>query len=325
LMLFSRAEVCSDGSDDVLSVHNGRMVHPLVPDYEVDHSKFRADLAVVRRYAESHTDDYVEVRFENDPTIRLIVLMVGDHISEHEAALRGLVDHPNQLEVRPTPYSRVLLEGIRREVREMVADRPGSFMQLGIGKGRVDVQLAADQINLAAQLHDRFADAVELRVGVFPYPPATKTVDSAKDSTLASRPTLPLLPEEEFDVSLESEIVVGSGRTTHGALLIHNRGRAEVVIDTNGGVTARVVDPQSGNGVGGFFGAQAAPLFKYTMPPAGTVSIPLLVGTASSVRTLGYAVPPGQWAIEVPIHIAGRGQFRTPLLPLLIVPSLEND
>ncbi len=159
--------------------------------------------------------------------------------------------------------------------------------------GGVDVQLAADQLKLAAQLHDRFGDVVKLRVGVFPYPPASGTVDHAKGSTSVARPTLPLLPVEEFDVHLESEIVVGSGATARGALRIHNRGRADVVIDTSGCVTAHVVDPQTGSAVGGFFGFQTVPLIKFRIPPAGTVSIPLLVGTTSSVRTLGYAVHPG--------------------------------
>ena len=131
-------------------------------------------------------------------------------------------------------------------------------------------------------------------------------------------PPLPLLPLEEFKVSLEGEIVVESGGTTSGVLRIHNRGSAEAVIDTNGGVTARVVDPHTGEGVGGFVGAQAAPLVKYRIAPNSTGSIPLLVGTASSVRSLGYAIPPGSWAIEVPIQIEGRGMFRTSLLPILI-------
>jgi hypothetical protein len=127
-----------------------------------------------------------------------------------------------------------------------------------------------------------------------------------------------MLPSHEFEVGLEAEIVIVSGATKRGILRIHNRGAAEAIIETNGGVTARVVDPQTNEGVGGFFGAQAMPLIKYRIAPDSTVSIPLLVGTASSVRSLGYTIPPGLWSIEVPIQIEGRGKFRTSLLPILI-------
>lgn len=297
------------------------MAQPPVPDLELEHSKFRSDVEAVRRYGESHPHDYVEELFENEPHIRLIILMVGDHLAEHEVALRELVSHPNQLEVRLTPFPRSQLEEIRREVNDTSADRPGAFMQWGIGRGRVNVQLAADQEDLAASFHERYGDAVELRVGVFPYPPGSGVDHQEKRPPAVARPKLPLLPSEEFEVGLESEIAVPSGGTKRGALRLRNRGSEEVVIETNGGVTARVIDAQTGDGVGGFFGVQTAPLITFRIAPGGTVLIPLLVGTTSSVRNLGYAVPPGPWAIDVPIQIEGRGQFRTSLLPILVLPS----
>lgn len=305
----------------VVRVHNGPMAQPPVPDLELEHSKFNSDVAAVRRYGESHPDDYVEELFENEPHVRLVVLMVGDNLADHEAALRELVRHPNQLEVRRTPFPRSRLEEIRQVVGETVTSRPGAVNGFGIGRGRVNVKLAADQEALAASFHERFGDAVELRVGVFPYPPASGADEQEKEPPVVARPKLPLLPSEEFEVALEGEIVVFSGATKGGVLRIHNRGGAEAVIKTNGGVTARVIDPQTGDGVGGFFGFQQVPLIKFRIAPGATVSIPLLVGTALSVRSLGYAVPPGQWAIEVPIQIEGRGQFRTPPLPILIQPS----
>ncbi len=301
----------------VLRVHNGPVTQPSIPDLEVEHAKFNSDVAAVRRYGETHPDDYVEEFFENEPHIRLIVLMVGDHLAEHEVALRELVDHPNQFEVRRTPFPRFRLEEIRQVVGEAAMSRRGAFTQWGIGRGRVNVQLAADQEALAASFHERFGDAVELRVGVFRYPPTIGAGEQEK-APVVVRPTLPLLPSEEFTVDLADEMVVVSGGTKTGTLRIRNRGSREAVIETNGAVTAHVVDPQTGDSVGGFFGPQHAPLITFRIPPSSTVSIPLLVGTTSSVRTLGYAVPPGKWAIEVPIRIEGRGQFKTTLLPILI-------
>ncbi len=294
------------------------MAQPPNPDLEREHWKFRSDVEAVRRYGELHPDDFVEELFENEPHIRLIVLMMGDRLTEHEVALRELVQHPDQLEVRRTPFPKSQLEEIRRELKATAKNRPEAFMQWGIGHGRVNVQLAADQEGLAATFHRRHGDAVELRVGVFPYPPVLDVDRREKGSAVGARPQLPLLPSEEFEVSLEGDIVISSGATARGVLRIQNRGSAEAVIETNGGVTARVVDPQTNRGVGGYVGAQALPLIKYRIPPDGTVSIPLLVGTASSVRSLGYAIPPGSWAIEVPLQIEGRGKFKTSLLPILI-------
>ena len=294
------------------------------PDLEREHSKFRSDVEAVRRYGELHADDFVEELFENEPHIRLIVLMVGDRLAEHEAALRELVQHPKQLEVRRPPFPKSRLEEIRRELNATAKNHPGAFMQWGISLGRVNVQLAADQEELAATFHRRFGDAVELRVGVFLYPPVLGPDHQEEGPPAVARPQLPLLPSEEFEVSLEGEIVIASGATTRSTLRIQNRGSAEAVIETNGGVTARVVDPQTNEGVGGFVGAQAMPLIKYRIAPDGTVSIPLLIGTTSSVRSLGYAIPPGSWAIEVPIQIEGRGKFRTSHLPTLILSSQQS-
>jgi hypothetical protein len=299
-------------------MHNGRMTESPWSELELEHSKLRPDLELVRRYAELHTDDYVETRFENEPIVRVIVLMSGDHRDEHETALRAIVQYPNQLEVRQTPFSRSQLEEIRNAVTEIGRSRPRAFMQWGIGNGRVDIQLSADQEVLAASIHDRFGEAVKLKVGLFAYPPTESEV-AEKRNHAAARPRLPLLSSEQFTVSLEGDVEVPSGRSVDGALRIQNHTDRDAVVETNGLVTARIVDPETGDSVGGYFGAQALPLVTYRIPPGGTVSIPLLVGTTSSVRTLGYAVPPGAWAIEVPIKIEGSGQFRTPLLPILVL------
>jgi len=55
--------------------------------------------------------------------------MVGDRLAEHEAALRELVQHPKQLEVRRTPFPKSRLEEIRRELNATAKNHPGAFMQ----------------------------------------------------------------------------------------------------------------------------------------------------------------------------------------------------
>lgn len=286
---------------------------------EREQSKLRTDLEVVRRYGESHSGDVVDVLYENEQSVRLVVLVAGGDVEAHDAALHRLVQFPDQLEVRHTPFTKGYLEEIREAVTEMARRRPGAFMSWGIRGGVVAAQLGADQEALAHQLHDRFAEALSLRVGLFAYPLSSGGDDPERPTETRSR--LPILSPNEFAVELDGDITVASGRTVRAALRLHNRGGGDVVINTNGSLTAWVIDPATGEIVGGFVGAQTVPLVRYRVSPGETVSIPLLVGTASTARRLGYALPSGRWAMEVPVTIEGRGTFRTLPLGLVVVES----
>ena len=92
-----------------------------------------------------------------------------------------------------------------------------------------------------------------------------------------------------------------------------------MVAHTNGRLTARVLDPKTNETVGGYSGAQTMPLVRFRSPGGGSVEIPLLIGTASTIPRLGYAVPAGRWAIEITLGLGSKGYFRTPVIPLAIV------
>jgi hypothetical protein len=133
-------------------------------------------------------------------------------------------------------------------------------------------------------------------------------------------------------VELDAPIVVASGHHTRGALRIHNTGTDPIVIATNGQVTARVVDPRTGEVVGGYSGFQALPLVYFRADADSTVVVPVLVGTASVAPELGYVVPAGEWAIQVVLDIEegdstrrqsgadrpARRRLRAPLLPITV-------
>jgi len=110
---------------------------------------------------------------------------------------------------------------------------------------------------------------------------------------------------------------IAAGHDTRSALRIHNhQDNAEVVI-TNGQITGRVLDAQTGAVVGGFAGAQTLPRITFDIPAHQSGTIPLLIGTASSVGALGYAVPPGEWVFDAIVTLE-RGKYRTPPLPLTV-------
>jgi hypothetical protein len=212
------------------------------------------------------------------------------------------------------------LEAIRADATELAkATDMGIISGSGIDEGRVRLRLWASQEDLAAQLLERYGDAVNLTVGYLHYPDRTllRFDGTPLERVLPDRS--PLLPADQIVVSAPEPLRVRSGRHLRSTLEVQNRGSEDIVVHTNGDVTAVVVDPETNEQVGGYEGAQVMPLIRFTAPPGETVNIPLLIGTACSVGRLGYATPPGDWAIEVVLDLGDeRGRFITPHLPLTV-------
>jgi hypothetical protein len=283
-----------------------------------EQGKLKPDIDVIRHYGMSHPEAWVDLRYENGPSVRIVVLIAGDALDVHERALRGLVAYPDQLEVRPSPWPRVRLEEIRAEIRESwVSANPGAVGSLGCRNGRVHVELRADGEKVAQQFLARYGDAIDLTVGFLHFPDCTFP-EGRRPSLADDHRPIPLLPDE-LHVSVDEDLKVKSGRNLEGTMRLWNNGDHEAVTHNNGRVTARVIDPETMETVGGYSGAQIMPLFRFGAAAGGSVEIPLLVGTASVVPRLGYAVPPGRWAIQAILGLSDAGTFRTPPLPISVV------
>lgn len=295
--------------------------HGATRDLELEHSKLRGDIDLVRNYGEAHPDAWVDLWVENEPAVRIVTVFAGNDVDEHEATLRSLVAHPDKLEVHHSNlYPRAYLEGIAAEVREMATSTErGSFRSWGIGHGKLNVVVRASRPDLAQRLFDSYGDAVRLRVGFLSYPdPMTMDTDvSQRSAPEPVRP--PLLPVGEVQVSVDDGLKVRSGEDLRSTLHVNNIGPNEIVVLTNGAVTARIVDPQTEASVGGYEFAQTLMGIQFRIPPQDSVDVPLLVGTASTNPLLGYCVPSGHWTIEVLVTLEDRGIFRTPLLPISVI------
>ncbi len=125
---------------------------------------------------------------------------------------------------------------------------------------------------------------------------------------------------DEVAVSLQDEPEVRSGYDLVSELKLRNLGTRELTIRTNGNLTARVLDRVSGEVVGGFVGAQPMPGVVFHLVAGESTSVPLLPGTTSFVRTLGYAIPAGQWAFDAVLDLGDSGRYVTPQLPFTVVP-----
>jgi hypothetical protein len=173
------------------------------------------------------------------------------------------------------------------------------------------IELAPWATDVAAELDGSVGAAVELRVGFLHFP----------QRALAARPVLEPADETgvtEVRAELEADLVLRSGHSGRVGLLLHNLGSAQIQLVTNGCLTAVVVDPITREAVGGLSGAQVLPMVTFTAAPGGTVRVPLLVGTASLVPDLGYAIPPGQWAMRTTLQLVSGRRLRTPTLPLTV-------
>lgn len=184
-------------------------------------------------------------------------------------------------------------------------------------KPPITIGLAPWATATAEDLHRQFGNSVELTVGSLPYPPGRQP-----PRPRVSRPLADLLDPDEIIAELARPAVVKSGRTLRHALLLRNLTSRELQIATNGQITASVVDPQTGEVVGGYAGAQHLPLIIFRVAPEQADQIPLLIGTSSISPRLGYAIPPGEWAIQATLtlgpHPSESPRRRTPLLPLTI-------
>lgn len=204
-------------------------------------------------------------------------------------------------------------------------EQPGVLLMyptLELDPGRVPpvppfgIRLAPWAAATAAELHRQFGDDVELRVGALLYPPGAHPRPRPVTAPLPD-----LLDSREATAELDGPAVVRAGHTLRHSLLVRNMSGRELQIATNGHVTAAVVDPQTGEVVGGFSGAQALPLVIFRVAAGATERIPLLIGTASIAPRLGYVVPAREWGIQVTLTLGpdrDSPRRRTPILPVTI-------
>jgi len=197
-----------------------------------------------------------------------------------------------------------------------------SYPMPSVDEGRqppFHIGLAPWALDVAGQLETRFGDDVVLTVGALHFPSRSlRNWDgSARPAPLTSDERL--LDPAVAEVALTGDLEVRSGLEARGELRLVNRGAAELALWTNGQVIGRVVEPETREAIGGFSGAMKLPAVAFRVAPDCSVAAPLFVGTDSFRVALGYAVPPGRWAVEVVLDLRHDGKWRSPLLPIMVV------
>lgn len=210
---------------------------------------------------------------------------------------------------------RAILEDLRTDSRHPLQGYPNPAANDVRPPFRLRLQAWAEDI--ASDLYTRFGAQVDITVGSLHYPERRLLMPDGSEPR--RQPEYPVVPPEQLAVSLDEPVAVPSGHNARSAMWFHNHQDHSQVVSTNGGVTGRVLDALTGTVVGGFAGAQLMPGIPFEVAAHESAMIPLLIGTASSIGELGYAIPPGEWAFDAIVTLEG-SMYRTPPLPLTITP-----
>lgn len=259
----------------------------------------RDDADVVRRYGEAHPDAWAGVRFENEPTVRLVASFAGD-VDRHRSALRALVKHPERFLVERVPRS---LADLRRLQDEILATAPrGAVSSVGPGTGLLHVGLQADQEALAEELAGRYGDALDLVVGAFKYPLPPTSAASEALSLRMRRYEPVVVTGLELKLHLDARVVV-AGHRGRGRVVVRNAGCERVGPLHSGQPLAGVLVDEEGNEAGGLAPSWVAGAgMLIDLRPGEELTMPVVYGTASFRASWGYLVPPGRYRLSVQVR-----------------------
>lgn len=234
----------------------------------------------------------------------------------HRAELFALVEHPDRLSVRPTPYSLQELRAVGEEVFAIVGHDSGRWSQAGPSTETYAITLRSNESALAAELHEQFGSVLEITLGQHRFPLAQKA------PTRVGPPTASTIDLPTAELRIEPDhSTVKPGHTISARVRIRNTSTTERLRFETGspavGVTLRV----DGTQAGGFNGAIAGVGRLVDLAPGASDTLGFIAGTDAIDPTHGAALPPGRYLLVVPVTIYGAGRkdvLVTPPIDLLI-------
>jgi hypothetical protein len=275
------------------------------------------DLAI--DYGADHRDEFASVRYENGPRVRMVIGFTA-HIEEHCAALRAILEYPDEFEIIRQPATELRLE----QIQEALAARYRELMRsVGRGAGVIHLALRADGQDAAAEVLAEYGELVEITVGLLPYP----------DRFGGDPVCEPLVGPIARDSQLVAVAHLGAGSVRsgldfRGTVTVRNTGADAFDFQSGPRHAAVVFKPGSESPSGFYTGGMDAVGFGKRLAPGESVDLELVGGTASCDPVLGYALPPGQYEVRVPVVVlTGHDNAPTEVsyilseaVPLTIVP-----
>lgn len=256
-----------------------------------EQARISADVDAAAAYGAGFPDEFGSVRFENGPRVRLVIGFTS-HLAEHCAALRELLEYPEEFEIVRQPATEAQLMAAMDQIIEMA--RP-SLQGVGLAADVIHVTLRADGEAFAAEILEAYGDLVEITVGLLPYPNRFAVPAGCGDEPLAASDA-PL----DLAVDLAAD-VIQPGADFRGEVEITNIGPEPFDFQSGPTQTAAVYLPGADSPVGFFTGGMDAIGYGATIAPGESITLDVIGGTASCDPALGWALPPG--AYEVRVHV----------------------
>lgn len=264
------------------------------------------DVETSHRYGETHPDVFGGMRVDGD-RLRVGLTVLEPYADE----LRVQLQHPEAVDIVPVAYTERQLGALQEEVMHR-ARAAGVFQGCSRRFQRVHVQLRADGVQHARELHDAFGDRLAITVGRRRYPP-TGDVDKPRAAP-ASTTRIPGLTIRAVLDATE----VPSGAFYEGHVVLRNTGTGTISVDSDQPLAASLVDLR-----GHVAGVDTRPVAgtgaRFDLPPGHERRIRFTGGTAGSAGH--YATPPGDYEVVVTVPLYGpevRGQVVSPGVPLRV-------
>jgi len=255
--------------------------------------RLSGDIEAAMAYGNDHPEDFGSIRFENSPTVR-IVIGFTDHLDEHCTALRGILAYPDEFELVLERATQTQLASIQQDVTVMAGDR---LLGSGQAANTVSVMLRADGEDVAAAISEKYGDLVEISVGALPYP----------DPGTGNNCTDLVPPPPSEPTSLAATLhpitdVVPVGHHFEAVVTVTNTGGDAITFESGSPLTALVYTQGTDEVVGIYTGGIAGVGVGAELGPGDSIDIDVIGGTASCDPALGYALPPGEYEVRVPVE-----------------------
>jgi hypothetical protein len=258
-----------------------------------EQARISADVDAAAAYGARFPTEFGSVRYENGPRVRLVIGFTS-HVAEHCAALRELLEYPDEFEIIRQPATEAQLMQAMDDIIELV--RP-SMQSVGLGADIIHVNLRADGEPLAAEVLEAYGDLVEITVGMLPYPNRF-----AGPAACGNEPIEVSDAPLELAVDLESD-VIKPGVDFRGEVTISNTGPDPFDFQSGPTQTASVYLPGAESPVGFFTGGMDSIGFGATIEPGASITLDVIGGTASCDPALGWALPPGEYEVRVHVEV----------------------
>lgn len=249
------------------------------------------DVVVIHRYGADHPEVYGDVRW-NGP--RLVVSFTAD-LDEHLERLRALVKDPTLIDVDPARYTGAYLTEVFDTIRAQYEDDPRQVWWT-MSTGHVTLRAPFDDV--AADLHSRYGDALDITLGTKAYPP----------ERIAPREPTPLPTSTVVLARARHRVrrwrpTISTGNDLQGDAVITNRGDRRLRFVTGRVMTAGVRRPGESHLARTFCGAITQAGRTVDLRPGQSDKLRLIVGTTSCLPDRSYTIPPGSYEIVATLSL----------------------